>query len=97
MREPDGPRPRRTGRGSCVPPHDIQAEESLLGAMMLDSEAIAVAADWTGAGRCERVSVVAALESDSSKPQRPTWSTPRSVLIGFQWTRPSSVRLSLTA
>ncbi|HEX6237527.1 MAG TPA: DnaB-like helicase N-terminal domain-containing protein, partial [Acidimicrobiales bacterium] len=44
MVDPDGTTPRRHGRGSRVPPHDIQAEESLLGAMMLDSEAIAVAA-----------------------------------------------------
>jgi len=35
------PRPARGGR---VPPHDLQAEESLLGAMMLEAEAIAVAA-----------------------------------------------------
>ena len=34
-------RPRSAGR---VPPHDLQAEESLLGAMMLDQEAIANAA-----------------------------------------------------
>jgi replicative DNA helicase len=36
--------PRRPARGSRVPPHDMQAEESLLGAMMLDGETIAVAA-----------------------------------------------------
>ncbi|MFP3901823.1 MAG: DnaB-like helicase N-terminal domain-containing protein, partial [Acidimicrobiia bacterium] len=40
----DATAPRRHGRSSRVPPHDIQAEESLLGAMMLDGEAIAVAA-----------------------------------------------------
>jgi replicative DNA helicase len=40
----DDAAPRRPARGSRVPPHDLQAEESLLGAMMLDSEAIATAA-----------------------------------------------------
>jgi replicative DNA helicase len=35
--------PRRTAAGR-VPPHDLQAEESLLGAMMLSAEAIAAAA-----------------------------------------------------
>jgi replicative DNA helicase len=36
--------PRRKTPGSRVPPHDLQAEESLLGAMMLDQEAISNAA-----------------------------------------------------
>ena len=36
--------PRRSSPASRVPPHDLQAEESLLGAMMLDQEAIANAA-----------------------------------------------------
>ncbi len=36
--------PRRPRGGGRVPPHDLQAEESLLGAMMLEVEAIAVAA-----------------------------------------------------
>ncbi|MBN2622287.1 MAG: replicative DNA helicase [Acidimicrobiales bacterium] len=35
---------RRPARGRRVPPHDLQAEESLLGAMMLEPEAIATAA-----------------------------------------------------
>jgi replicative DNA helicase len=35
---------RRTAGGSRVPPHDLHAEESLLGAMMLEPEAIASAA-----------------------------------------------------
>lgn len=49
----DGPSLGRSSRGSGdpntprkssrVPPHDLQAEESLLGAMMLDSQAIAAA------------------------------------------------------
>jgi replicative DNA helicase len=39
--------PARAGR---VPPHDLQAEESLLGAMMLSSEAIASAAGVVTAG-----------------------------------------------
>jgi len=39
----DDDAPRRTGAGR-VPPHDLQAEESLLGAMMLSAEAIASAA-----------------------------------------------------
>jgi replicative DNA helicase len=39
----DSPRPRRPTRGGRVPPHDLQAEESLLGAMMLEAEAIATA------------------------------------------------------
>jgi replicative DNA helicase len=39
-----GPSQRGGQRGSArVPPHDLQAEESLLGAMMLDSQAIAAA------------------------------------------------------
>jgi replicative DNA helicase len=38
------PPPRRPARGGRVPPHDLQAEESLLGAMMLEAEAIASAA-----------------------------------------------------
>jgi replicative DNA helicase len=42
---PNGGASQRSGpRGSArVPPHDLQAEESLLGAMMLDSQAIAAA------------------------------------------------------
>jgi replicative DNA helicase len=36
--------PRRQPSRSRVPPHDLQAEESLLGAMMLEPEAIATAA-----------------------------------------------------
>jgi replicative DNA helicase len=36
--------PRRPNGAGRVPPHDLQAEESLLGAMMLSSEAIAAAA-----------------------------------------------------
>jgi replicative DNA helicase len=36
--------PRQAGRHGRVPPHDLQAEESLLGAMMLEAEAIATAA-----------------------------------------------------
>src|SRR4030095_13642426 len=39
----DVPSPRRA-RGRRIPPHDLTAEESLLGAMMLEAEAIAVAA-----------------------------------------------------
>jgi replicative DNA helicase len=39
--EDDAPRRAAAGR---VPPHDLQAEESLLGAMMLSAEAIAAAA-----------------------------------------------------
>jgi replicative DNA helicase len=35
--------PNARRRSSRVPPHDLQAEESLLGAMMLDSQAIAAA------------------------------------------------------
>ncbi|MDD9371807.1 MAG: DnaB-like helicase N-terminal domain-containing protein, partial [Acidimicrobiales bacterium] len=35
---------RQASRGGRVPPHDLQAEESLLGAMMLEAEAIATAA-----------------------------------------------------
>ncbi|MFP5256635.1 MAG: replicative DNA helicase [Acidimicrobiia bacterium] len=36
--------PRRPSSGTRVPPHDLQAEESLLGAMMLSPQAIADAA-----------------------------------------------------
>ena len=39
----DATSPRRP-RGGRVPPHDLNAEESLLGAMMLEAEAIASAA-----------------------------------------------------
>jgi replicative DNA helicase len=35
---------RSPGRSSRVPPHDLHAEEALLGAMMLEAEAIATAA-----------------------------------------------------
>ncbi len=41
----DRPVPSRPGR---VPPHDLQAEESLLGAMMLSKEAISIAATILG-------------------------------------------------
>ncbi len=41
----DRPTPARAGR---VPPHDLQAEESLLGAMMLSKEAISIAATILG-------------------------------------------------
>ena len=42
-RPDDHDAPRRTAAGR-VPPHDLEAEESLLGAMMLSAEAIAAAA-----------------------------------------------------
>src|SRR5206468_12728042 len=42
-RPDDQEAPRRAAAGR-VPPHDLQAEESLLGAMMLSAEAIAAAA-----------------------------------------------------
>jgi replicative DNA helicase len=41
LEDPEAPRRAAAGR---VPPHDLQAEESLLGAMMLSAEAIAAAA-----------------------------------------------------
>jgi replicative DNA helicase len=44
MAEDVSPSSRRPARGGRVPPHDLQAEESLLGAMMLEAEAIATAA-----------------------------------------------------
>lgn len=43
-RPQDTETPRRPTGGNRVPPHDLQAEESLLGAMMLSSQAIADAA-----------------------------------------------------
>jgi replicative DNA helicase len=43
-RPDDDTTPRRKAPGARVPPHDLQAEESLLGAMMLEQEAIANAA-----------------------------------------------------
>ena len=43
VRPDDQDAPRRAAAGR-VPPHDLQAEESLLGAMMLSAEAIAAAA-----------------------------------------------------
>ena len=45
MADDVAPAPRRPApRGGRVPPHDLHAEESLLGAMMLEAEAIATAA-----------------------------------------------------
>jgi replicative DNA helicase len=44
MSEVTAPNPRPSPRSSRVPPHDLHAEESLLGAMMLETEAIATAA-----------------------------------------------------
>jgi replicative DNA helicase len=45
MADDAAPAPRRPApRGGRVPPHDLHAEESLLGAMMLEAEAIATAA-----------------------------------------------------
>ena len=45
MADGAAPAPRRPApRGGRVPPHDLHAEESLLGAMMLEAEAIASAA-----------------------------------------------------
>ncbi len=41
--------PRRPSGGGRVPPHDLQAEESLLGAMLLSAEAIASAAGMVSA------------------------------------------------
>ena len=45
-------RPPSGGGGGAgrVPPHNLQAEESLLGAMMLSRDAIAVAVQTVGAG-----------------------------------------------
>jgi replicative DNA helicase len=43
MVEDVSPVQRRPARSGRVPPHDLQAEESLLGAMMLEAEAIAMA------------------------------------------------------
>ena len=42
--DPSLPARRSAPRGGRVPPHDLHAEESLLGAMMLEPEAIATAA-----------------------------------------------------
>jgi replicative DNA helicase len=39
------PRPNRAQSGARVPPHNLQAEESLLGAMLLSRDAIAVASE----------------------------------------------------
>jgi replicative DNA helicase len=44
MADDASPASRRPARGGRVPPHDLHAEESLLGAMMLEAEAIATAA-----------------------------------------------------
>ena len=44
MADDVSPVSRRPTRGGRVPPHDLHAEESLLGAMMLEAEAIATAA-----------------------------------------------------
>jgi replicative DNA helicase len=45
----DYDQPRRPSGGGRVPPHDLQAEESLLGAMLLSAEAIASAAGMVSA------------------------------------------------
>src|SRR5690242_14231947 len=45
------PRERRSPRpagGARIPPHDLQAEESLLGAMLLSKDAIAAASEVLG-------------------------------------------------
>jgi len=42
------PRVSRTSGGGRVPPHDLQAEESLLGAMLLSKDAIAAASEILG-------------------------------------------------
>ena len=42
------PRVARSSAGGRVPPHDLQAEESLLGAMMLSKDAIAAASEIIG-------------------------------------------------
>ena len=41
----DEPRPSRPQGAGRVPPHNLQAEESLLGAMLLSKDAIAVASE----------------------------------------------------
>ncbi|HLY81722.1 MAG TPA: DnaB-like helicase N-terminal domain-containing protein, partial [Acidimicrobiales bacterium] len=38
----------RAGSGDRVPPHNLQAEESLLGAMLLSRDAIAAAVETCG-------------------------------------------------
>jgi replicative DNA helicase len=48
-RSDDHDQPRRPSGGGRVPPHDLQAEESLLGAMLLSAEAIASAAGMVSA------------------------------------------------
>jgi replicative DNA helicase len=48
-RPDDHDQPRRPSGGGRVPPHDLQAEESLLGAMLLSAEAIASAAGMVSA------------------------------------------------
>ena len=48
-RPDDQDQPRRPSGGGRVPPHDLQAEESLLGAMLLSAEAIASAAGLVSA------------------------------------------------
>ena len=45
MADDVSPASRRPARGGRVPPHNLQAEESLLGAMLLEAEAIATAAE----------------------------------------------------
>src|SRR4051794_41948890 len=52
MSEPypdDPPRRRADGAGGRVPPHNLQAEESLLGAMLLSKDAIAAAVEVVNA------------------------------------------------
>jgi len=44
----DEARRRQTGGGGRVPPHNLQAEESLLGAMLLSKDAIAAAVEVCG-------------------------------------------------
>src|SRR5438067_9386341 len=49
MRLPDDDQPARHRSAGRVPPHNLEAEESLLGAMLLSKEAIAAAVETVGA------------------------------------------------
>ena len=45
MNDNSGPRGRSDQGGSRIPPHNLEAEESLLGAMLLSADAVAAVLD----------------------------------------------------
>ena len=93
----DPPSPRPSGAGSArVPPHNLQAEESLLGAMLLSRDAIAVAVRAAERRRLLQAGARPhlrrhhhALRPRASRPTRSPWPTS---CAGPACSRPSAVR-----